>query len=201
MAIILSNYLKLKSLDKVSQFRLINAFFISIVMSLIAPVGVILKGTYMLAWIISLFSMSYIIAVKTNRFMVPLGNNTLYKLGIFLHMLYIICGILYFFNHELMIWTLCVLTFFEIVIISSYNVSLQNYITKYFPEDVPNFLIIKNETWADGNLIGLGLGTLFSLISLDLVMYVFIIFNVLFSAWMVRNWNFFPKNELTGNKV
>jgi len=185
------NFLKIQKFDKVTQFRLINAFFVAISMSLMAPIAVVLKGTYMLTWIISGFSIAYTIAVKTNKYMVPLGNEKLYRTGIFIHLLYIGCSTIYFFSPLVMIWVNSIIVFFEIVVFSAYSITLQNYITKYYPKDVPSFQITRNNLIANGSIIGLILVTVVSLHSLTTAVVFFILFNSLFSFWMLYHWNFF----------
>ena len=50
-----SKLLKLREFDKITQFRLINAFIIAIGMNLFYPILIDLKGEYLLAYAISMF--------------------------------------------------------------------------------------------------------------------------------------------------
>ena len=183
--------LKLQNLDKVTQFRVLNAFFVAISLSILAPVAIVLKGLYMLPWLISLFSIAYMLAVKTNKYLVPLGNEKLYKIGILLHILLICTTSVYFFNPHIMILMDAILLFFITANFSAYSISLTNYIVKYHSESVPEFQLVKNNIWADGSMIGLMIATITLLISMNLTIITFIVYNTLFSLFMIYNWNFF----------
>ena len=187
----MSKFLKIQLFDEVTQFRLINLFLVCISMSLLSPVIIVLKGTYMIPWVIALFSISYTVALKTNKFMVPLGNDILFKLGVSIHILFIIAASTYFWNPLVTIWLESIFVFFEVMIFSAYTITLQNYITKNFPSDVPKFQITRNNIQANGTLIGLFIVTILLLVSMELAVITFIIFNILFSAWLISKWNFF----------
>jgi len=82
-------------------------------------------------------------------------------------------------------------------IFGAYSIKLNNYLTDKFPNNMNEFQILRNSTWADGLLIGLGITTVLSLFySNAVVIFSFIVFNTLYSIWMIYNWNFFDKREL-----
>ena len=136
------------------------------------------------------------LAVKTNKYVVPLGNEKLYRLGVVVHILFICISMLYFVNPMLMIYGDAIIIVAEIIIFSAYSISLTNYITKYYSESVPEFQIVKNELDADASIIGLVIATLCTMISLDFAIMFFIAFNFCFSVFMIWNWNYFKKYEV-----
>ena len=185
----------IKNFDDVTKFRLIHAFLVAITMSILAPVLIQLKGVYMIPVMIGLFSISGTLAVKTNKYLVPLGNETLYRIGIFLHILLVINTGVYFINPILMMYLVSVLLFLIVANFGAYSISQTNYIVKYYPKDMPEFQIVKNNTWADGNIIGLIISTMCLFVSIDFTVIIFVIYNSLFILYMLWNWNFFRNHK------
>ncbi len=184
---------KFNQFDKVTEFRLINAFLVSIGLSLLAPLIITLKGTLMLAWIISVFAILNMLAVKTNDFIVEKFTlDQLYKIGIITHILLILSAGLFYWSPLLMIWLDSSIVIIETAVFSSYSIMLTNYLTDNYPNDMKKFQIVRNSSWADGALAGLGIITLVTFFfPLSYAIGAFIIFNLGFSIWMVKNWNFF----------
>lgn len=184
---------KFKTFDEVTRFRLINAFLVAIGMSLLAPLIITLKGTLMLAWVISIFAIFNMLAVKTNDFMVEnFSISQLYRMGVITHILLILAAGLYFWNPLLMIWLDSSIVILETAIFSSYSIVLTNYITDNFPNDMKKFQIVRNSSWADGALTGLGIITLITFFfPLSYAIGFFMVYNILFSMWMINNWNFY----------
>jgi len=188
------NYFKkFEKFDKVSEFRLQNSFLVAIGMSLIAPILITLKGTLMVAWVISVFAIFNMLAVKTNDYFVNnFSMSTLYRMGNITHFLLIISAGLYFFNPLLMIWLDSILVITEVAIFSAYSIALTNYLTDNYPKDMKDFQIIRNSSWADGALVGLGLITIVTFFfPLGYAVGTFMIFNTVFSLWLLKNWNFY----------
>ena len=178
--------------DEVTTFRLINAFLVSIGMSLLTPVIVILKGTLLPAWAISMFGIINTLSVKTNAYFSKKTLNYLYKLGVVIHILFTLTALLYFFNPFWMILIDSTLVILEVAIFSAYGIVLNNHITNNFPQSMGDFQIVRNSTWADGTLIGLGLSIIItSLWGMPGMIISFVAFNLCFSSWMIKNWNFY----------
>jgi hypothetical protein len=91
-----------------------------------------------------------------------------------------------------MVWIEGLLAIIEVAVFSAYSIALNNYLTHKFPNSMSDFQIVRNSSWADGYLIGLGLISLityFGTIGTGII--VFIIFNTIFSMYLIYNWNFF----------
>lgn len=189
----LSNYKRFNNFDKVTKFRLINAFIAAIGINLIVPIITDLKGEYLVAWVISLFMILETLAIKTNRYMVD--NFTLdeiYKISTISHLLFTVVALLYFVNPLYMVIGDTIASIIVITVFSAYSIKLNNYITNYYPDSMSEFQIVRNSTFADGILIGLSIVTLITfLLTIKYAIIVFVIFNFLFSIWLLYNWNFF----------
>lgn len=120
--------------------------------------------------------------------------GTLYKMGNATHSLLLLSAGLYFINPLLMIWLDSILVIAEVAIFSAYSISLTVYQTDNFPKDIKDFNIIRNSSWADGALIGLGIITLITFfLPLGYAIGFFIFFNTIFIMWLLKNWYFFEK--------
>lgn len=188
---------RFKELDKITEFRLINAFLVAIGMALLAPVVVTLKGLYLAVWVISLFSIAATLAVKLNAYMTKTFTiPQLYKMGIFIHLLFIFASGLYFYDPHLMIWLDSSLVILETAIFSSYSILLNNYLADYHPKSMQLFQVVRNSSWADGFLLGLFTVTIITYFStVGTALVFFICYNLLFSAWMIYNWDFYKDIE------
>jgi hypothetical protein len=193
--IFFNNIKKFKNFDEVTHFRLINAYTVAIGMSLISPVIITLKGLYLAAWIIAMFSIINTLAVKTNNFMVnTFSISSLYKFGIFIHAALVCASIIYYYSPSLMIWLDSTLVIIEVAIFSAYSIKLNNYITDNYPDSMSEFQIVRNSSYADGMLLGLLVVTIITYFSaVGTAIAVFIVFNIFFMMWMVYNWRFFDK--------
>jgi hypothetical protein len=184
--------LQLRQFDPITRFRLINAFIVSIGMGLLTPVIVTLKGTLLPIWVISMFGIINTLSVKTNNYFSKKPLNWLYRTGVILHILFVLTALLYFWNPLIMILLDSTLVIAEIAIFSAYGIVLNNYITDAYPDSMNNFQIVRNNTWADGTLIGLTLAALItSFFGLNGMIISFVVFNTCFSLWMLMNWNFY----------
>jgi len=80
----------------------------------------------------------------------------------------------------------------EVAIFSSYSITLNNYLAKEYPNSMSSFQILRNSSYADGFLLGLGFITLIIYFSsIGYAIWSFIIFNVIFSIWLINNWRFY----------
>lgn len=189
--------LRVFDFDAITTFRLINAFLVSIGMGLLAPVLVILKGTLLPAWVISMFGIINTLSVKTNQYFSTFDASFLYKLGVVLHVLFVLTALIYFINPLLMIIIDSILVIAEIAIFSAYGIVLNNHIADSYPETMGDFQIVRNSIWADGTLIGLSLSALITtFFGLSGMVISFVLFNAMFSIWMIKNWNFYADKEL-----
>lgn len=189
----LRNFKKLKEFDAVTRYRLINAFIIAAGMNLLYPVLADLKGEYLVAWIISAFMILETLAVKTNRYFIEnFSLSKIYKLSIFAHINFTLVAALYFWNPLYMIYADMIAAILDVSIFSAFSIMLNNYLTDNYPESMNEFQIVKNSIWADGILIGLFTVTAITyFFGNSVAIAVFLIFNILFSSWLIWNWKFY----------
>ena len=179
--------------DKVTRFRLINAFIIAAGMNLLYPVLADLKGEYLVAWIISAFMIIETIAVKTNRYFIDnFSLSTMYKISIFAHINFTLVAGLYFWNPLYMIYGDMIAAIIDVSIFSAFSIMLTNYLTNNYPESMNEFQIVRNSIWADGILVGLTTVTAITyFFGNSVAIILFIIFNICFSSWLIWNWKFY----------
>jgi hypothetical protein len=193
-----NTYKKILQFDDVTRFRLINAFIIAIGMNLLFPVIADLKGEYLVAWVISLFMIMETLAVKTNRYFVEKFTiSQVYKMSVIAHLNFTLIALLYFVNPLWMVLGDMIAAIVDVTIFSAYSIMLTNHMTDNYPESMKEFQIIRNSTWADGILIGLTIVTILTFFwGNAIAVGTFIIFNTIFSMWLIKNWNFFQKRGL-----
>lgn len=188
--------------DKVTRYRLINAFLIAAGMNLLYPVLADLKGEYLVAWVISAFMIIETLAVKTNRYFIDnFSLSKIYKLSIFAHINFTVVAGLYFWNPLYMIYGDMIAAIIDVSIFSAFSIMLTNYITNNYPESMNEFQIIRNSIWADGILLGLVIVTgITYFFGNSIAIGVFLVFNILFSSWLIWNWNFYDNIDIKGSK-
>ena len=194
----MKNYFsKLKGFDKFTRFRLINAFIVAIGINLIIPILSDLKGEYLVSWIISIFLILETISVKTNRYFVDTFSiSELYKISIFAHLSFTLVAILYFWNPLYMIYADMITAILDVSIFSAFSIKLNNYLTNNYPDSMSEFQIVRNSMYADGILLGLSIVTILSyLFGNSIVVIIFVIFNTIFSVYLIKNWNFYYEGE------
>ena len=179
--------------DKVTRFRLINAFIIAAGMNLLYPVLADLKGEYLVAWVISAFMIIETLAVKTNRYFVDnFSLSLIYKLSIIAHINFTLVAGLYFWNPLYMIYGDMIAAILDVSIFSAFSIMLNNYLTNNYPESMNEFQIVRNSIWADGILLGLFTVTAITyFFGNSVAIILFIIFNICFSSWLICNWKFY----------
>ena len=85
------------------------------------------------------------IVIKSNKIFVhKFGMENLYKATIILHIVYTLTSLIYFINPTIMIYTLCVLGFFETAVLSAYSITLNNFIAEKYPKSMNSFQIVRN---------------------------------------------------------
>ncbi len=184
--------------DKVTRYRLINAFVIAAGMNLLYPVLADLKGEYLVAWVISAFMILETLTVKTNRFFTENFNiSQIYKLSVFAHVNFTFVAAFYFWNPLYMIYASMISAIIEVTIFSVFSIMLTNYLTNNYPESIGEFQIVRNSIWADGILIGLFTVTVVTyFFGNSVAIILFIIFNICFSAWLIWNWKFYDNVKI-----
>lgn len=187
---------KFNNFDDVTRFRLINAFVLAAGMNLLYPVLSDLKGEYLVAWVISAFMIIETLAVKTNRYFIDnFSLNSIYKLSVIAHINFTLVASFYFWNPLYMVYADMIAAIVDVTIFSAFSIMLTNYLTNNFPESMSEFQIIRNSVWADGILIGLiAVTTITFFFGNTYAIIAFLVFNTLFSAWLIKNWNFY-KNK------
>jgi hypothetical protein len=192
---------KISQFDPITKFRLKNAFMVAVGISLLGPVVIALKGSLLPVWVISILGIITTLAIYTNERISKLRLDTLYKLGIGVHLLLIVSVLLYFWNPSVMIILESIIGIVEVAVFSAYTINLNDYISKYYPRSMKKFQVIRNASWADASLIGLGIATIMGLCcSIEWTIILFIIYNTLFSIYMVTNWNFYKNPNFKGYK-
>ena len=194
----MKNYFsKLKGFDTFTRFRLINSFIIAIGINLIIPILSDLKGEYLVSWVISLFLILETISVKTNRYFVAnFSISKLYKISIFAHLSFTLVAALYFWNPLYMVYADMITAIIDVSIFSALSIKLNNYLTDNYPDSMSEFQIIRNNIYADGILLGLSIVTILSyLFGNSIAIIIFIIFNTIFSVYLIKNWNFYYEGE------
>lgn len=189
--------------DRVTRFRLINAFVIAAGMNLLYPVLGDLKGEYLAAWIISTFMIIETLAVKTNRYFIDnFSLSQVFKLSIFAHINFTLVASLYFWDPLYMIYGDMIAAIIDVSIFSAFSIMLTNYLTDNYPESMNEFQIVRNSIWADGILLGLitvtGVTYFFGN---SIAIICFIIFNIIFSGWLIWNWKFYDDLEIKGKEI
>jgi len=183
--------------DKITEFRLINAFVVAFGFTMLMPVITVLQGTLMLAYIIALFKIANMLAVKSNEIFVhSFSMDKLFKMTVMLHILYTLSAGLYFWSPLVMIYADSIFALIETAIISAYSITLNNYITKKFPKSMSRFQIVRNSAWADGALIGLLISTVtLYFLPIGYTLGMFLLINSFFTIWLISNWNFYDINK------
>jgi hypothetical protein len=190
---------RFEEFDKVTKFRLQNSYLIAVAMSILAPILIILKGTLLLPWVVSVFAILNTLSVKMNDYIV--NNYTLdqvYKAGVLIHISLTLGACIYFISPMVMIIMDSTLAIIETAVFSSYSVMLNNYLTNEYPNSMSSFQIVRNSSWADGALIGLLYVTIVTFFfPLSAAVISFIVFNSLFGIWLLKNRNFFKDIKIS----
>ena len=186
-----------RAFDKVTQFRLINAFLFALSFNIIMPVIIQLKGEIMAAYIISIFMILTTLSVKTNRFVIEKFTiPQLFKAGIFIHMMYLIASSIYFWDKTYFIYIDSTLGIIDIVFFSALSIKLNEYLAAHHPDFVSGFGITRNNQYANGTLAGLLIATITSFYSVELTVALSIVVGMLFTLWMIKNWSYYESNMI-----
>ena len=191
----LSKYTELYTFDKVTQFRLINAFIFGISFNLILPVLMDLRGELLTPAMITFILILTTLSVKANKYLVNFSLSDLYKIGVISHFFFFGAGFIYFWDKLLFVYVDSFFAIFEVAIFSTYRIKLDAHLATNYASTVKDFQVFRNTTFADATLIGLGIVWFTSYFSGNsLSMIVFLIFNLGFMSWMVYSWNYIDRN-------
>ena len=186
----------INTLDEVTKFRLMNSFLVAIIIGVLGPAIITLKGTLMLPWVIAVFGILISLSVKSNRYITKLSISTVFRMSVIVNILLLLSTSLYFWNPLLMVYTDSIIMVIETAVMSAYSIQLNNYITERYPDSMHQFQILRNNIWADGGLIGLVLVTIVMyFFHITGAIYLFITVSSLFSIWLLTHWNFFKGRE------
>lgn len=180
-------------LDPITTYRLYNSFYWAFCLNLITPLLVNLKGEMLVAWLIAIFMIAEQLSLKSNRYLTDKFTiSDLYKIGIFLHISFMCCSLLYFYDKTLMIVIDSTIAILDIAVFSALSIKLNNYLVHNYPQTNNDFQIIRNSIWVDGVLLGLTISTLtLYFFTNEVLIIIFIIFNILFNLHMIKNWRIY----------
>lgn len=185
---------ELNSFDSITKFRIINAIAVVFGLNLLIPVINDLRGELLTSSMIAVMMIGTTLAVKANEILVKLDMTLVYKLGNIFHLLLTISTAIYFFNPLLYVYINAVLGIIEIAIFTSYSIQLDEHIAKTSPHVLSRFKVYINSRKADAILFGLAVtASLTYLFGVNIVFICFMIYNTLFSIWLMKNWSFFDK--------
>jgi hypothetical protein len=185
--------LKLKRFDRITEFRLLNAFIIALSFSILSPVITALEGSLIVPYLIAAFSIASTLAVKTNKFLTERYNlRGLFHVIVVLHFLFFASTLVYFWSPLMMIYLDVTLGIVEAAFVSAYSILLTNHINENYPKDMHDFQIARNNIWSDGTIFGLSISTVIIFVfGMQGAVISFLILNFFFNLWLVKNWNFF----------
>ena len=193
---LIADYNKLNDFDPITRFRLINAFLFGVGLYLILPVLLDLRGELLTSTFITFILIVTTISVKTNEYLVNnCSMSDLYKLGIFVHLIFTAGAGLYFYDKLLFVYVDSFVGIIEVAIFSSYRIKLDSYLAKHYSNTVSKFQVFRNSSFADATLLGLFI-TWFATYygNNGYAISIFLVTNVGFMIWMVLNWNFIDDN-------
>jgi hypothetical protein len=186
--------LRVKELDKLSQFRFYLAFLVAIYITMIAPIIVKLEGLY---FTVGLITILMIINNLTSKFLEPLTEKfrigTIWKIAGFIHLIEMLILFLYFFSDKTMIY---VYSFFNIaasLVYSVYSLKMTNQFIKKFPNKIKQLQIFRQNVWNEGYLLGLFISLALQTINLKIVMVSAILLHIYILYYMIKNWNFYDE--------
>lgn len=181
-----------QSFDSITRFRIANAIAVYFGLNLLIPIINDLRGELLTPTVISLLMIFTTISVKLNKYITLLSISNVFKLGNIFHLLLTLSTFMYFYNHLYFIYLNAFLGIMEIAIFTSYSIQLDEYLAHKYPRDVARFKVYTNSKKADATLLGLGATAILTYyFNSDIVFILFIVYNILFSSWLLWNWKFF----------
>lgn len=196
----IEKYKEINSFDSITRFRMINRFIVTIGLFLLLPIAVDMKGEYLATWVISMLLILETISVKLHGYLVNRFDiSELYKLGMGVHVGLIAILSTYFIDPTLFVVLVSLFSIIEVAIFGAFSIGLDVYQTRYFPDDVQSFKVLRNSVVADATLIGLTLSALITFFSTVGVAIIFVlIYHITFSFYFYMNWNYIRDNMMRG---
>jgi len=196
----MKNYInKLNSFDPVTWFRLINMFLITVCIGITAPLLISLKGTYMVLWVITIFSLGYVFAQKANKSLVNKSMSDLYRMLTTANIGIQISLSMYFvdptYGPEIAVYGITIVGMFEVMIVTAYGIQLNNWIATNYPESMKDFGVMKADLSANGQLVAMGLAGALSFIGPDAIVAAALGVYTMVNFWYLKNWNFLEEAE------
>jgi len=186
-----------KRFDKVTKYRLENAFIFALIVGLTMPVLSNLKGLLSVT-VLSLIAIFSKLMMKTNNWFdkrFTLGK--IYKMGIILNLMLTLALASYFLNPKIMVFSESVISVIEFGVFSVYSIKLNHYLTKHYQEMFKEFQKVRNSTWADGTLLGLFTTSFLSLfLNMEYIIIIALGFQVVYNTRLFLNWNFYEKKGI-----
>ena len=185
---------KFKQFDKITKYRLENAFLFAFTIGIMMPVLTQLKGLLSIT-ILSVIAIFSKLAMKTNDFFdKKFSLSEIYHLGITLNICFIFSTMLYFQNKTMMILFDSILSIIEFAVFSVFSIKLNYYLSKLTPNSFKEFQKVRNSAWADGTLLGLFITTVLSLrLKTDYIVVLAIFVYMLYVLRLIINWDFFKE--------
>jgi hypothetical protein len=184
----------LNAFDNITRFRIINAIAVYFGLNLLVPIINDLRGELLSSSVIAFIMIGLTLSVKLNKYITSFSISQVYKMGNVFHLLLTFSTFLYFYNPLYFIYVNASLGIIEIAIFTSYSIQLDEYLANKFPYQVAKFKIFVNSKKADATLSGLGITAVLTVIApIEWVFILFIVYNTIFSGWLIWNWNFYDK--------
>ena len=186
-----------KRFDKVTKYRLENAFIFALIVGLTMPVLSNLKGLLSVT-VLSLIAIFSKLMMKTNNwFDKKFTLGKIYKMGIILNLMLTLALASYFLNPKIMVFSESVISVIEFGVFSVYSIKLNHYLTKHYQEMFKEFQKVRNSTWADGTLLGLFTTSFLSLfLNMEYIIIIALGFQVVYNTRLFLNWNFYEKKGI-----
>jgi len=183
--------------DEVTRYRLENAFIFALIIGLTMPVFSNLKGLLSVT-VLSVIAILSKLIMKTNDwFDKKFTLSQIYKMGIILNIMFVISTCVYFYSPKIMIFLDSVLSVLEFGIYSVYSIKLNQYLTSEHPENFRDFQKVRNATWADGTLLGLGITSMVSMLTeVKTIIIAAITIYLFYIGRLIYNWNFFDNRKI-----
>lgn len=195
---LLNHYKKIKGFDKITKFRLLNSFVVTVALTTLVPIMVDLKGEYLVPWLISMFIFIETLSAKTHGFFVDRFNiSGLYKLGILVHISLIFILLVYYFDPKLFIMMDCIFGILAVAVFGAFSISLDVYQSTYHLEDVQDFKVVRNSIIADATLLGLTFSFLLTLFfTIKIAITSVLIYHTIFSIYLIYRRNYINDNMI-----
>ena len=185
------NIRKIRTFDKITNFRLLNRVIITFSMFILIPIIIDLKGEYLAPWVISSLMIGEVLSAKYQGYFVEkFSLSDLYKLGMGVHSVLVVIMFVYFYDKMFFVVSLSVLAILEIVVFGAFSIKLDVFQMNNFSDTVQDFKIVRNSVVADATVLGLGVSALLSYYSVNIAVLVSLVCQSLFSGYFLYNWNY-----------